>query len=100
MFEYFLGEQVNNPTQWFKFLNYDPADRKVCKKELRSLMNKTIENPEALSMEAFETVSEGNAVRQLTNLCSIKHNNDTGSFTCRAWMTVFTINEPVIQEYV
>lgn len=51
-------------------------------------------------MEAFETVGEGNAVRKLTNLRNINHNSDTGSFTCRAWITIFTINEPVIQEYV
>lgn len=54
----FVGEDTGNPTQWFKFLNFDPAGRKFCKKELCGLMSKTIEVPEALSTDALDTVGK------------------------------------------
>ncbi|PWA71303.1 retrotransposon Orf1 [Artemisia annua] len=94
------GDESSTPSQWLKFLNFEPAGRKICRKELRALMSKTIEAPKALSMDALLTVSDGNAMKELNNLCDIKFNSPNGSFTCSAWMTIFTIDEPVIQEYV
>ena len=63
-------------------------------------MSKMIEVPEALGRDELERVNEGNAFRQLEDLCQIKFKNNNGHFTCRAWMNVFSIHEPVIQEYV
>ena len=59
-------------------------------------MKKVIEGPEAFSMEAFQTVDDGEAATRLKDFCNITFENPTGKFVCKAWLKVFTINEPVI----
>jgi hypothetical protein len=43
-------------------LNYSPEIRKACKNELKELKAKTIEGPEALNIDEFERLSEGDDV--------------------------------------
>ena len=81
-------------------MDYDPADREICSDELRELKSKTIEVPEALDKDALNNISEGDVTAELEKLCDIVFKCPSGSFTCRAWMNIFTINEPVVQEYV
>ena len=81
-------------------MNYSPEIRKACKKELKELKAKTIEIPEALNMVEFERVSEGDAANQLKRRCNIVFRQGEDKFTCRAWLKVFTMNEPIILEYV
>ena len=63
-------------------------------------MSKTIEVPQALHKDALKSISKGELTTKLKTLCNTKFNSPNGSFICDAWMTIFSINEPVVQEYV
>ena len=81
-------------------MNYSPEIRKACKKDLKELKVKTIEFLEALNMVEFERVSEGDAAKQLKKRCNIVFRQVEDKFTYRDWLKVFTVNEPIIHEYV